>query len=259
MTQLTDEPRSVAFVDVSVVPMDRPQILPHHDVLVDDGRIVALQPTGALAAPAGLLRVDGQGKYLLPGLADMHVHFPEGAFDLLFLAHGVTTVRNMWGRPETVVRRAAIAEGRLRSPHLFTCGPIVDGTPPVWPGSVVVETAEAAERVVAEHVATGYDFLKIYDNLSPLVYDTLLGAAHQQSLRVVGHVPCRVPLQQALAAGQASLEHLYGYFEAAQANDSPLQGQPPSRAPRRMWIRTSCVRSRRQRQRPAFGTVQRWS
>ena len=207
---------TVAFVDITVVPMDRAGEQPHQTVLVDGDRIVAIGP--ALAVPAGVARIDGRGKWLMPGLVDMHVHFNDERDGVLYVANGVTTVRNMWGNPQTLTWRdqAAKHDPRYLGPTIYTAGPITDGEPPVWPGSTVVhDAAEATAAVDAQHEA-GYDFVKVYDNLSLAAYDAIAAETRRLGMRFAGHLPKAVSIDHAIASGQASIEHLTGALEEAQ-------------------------------------------
>jgi imidazolonepropionase-like amidohydrolase len=224
---------SAGFVDVTVVTLDGERVLPHQTVLVKGDRIVAVGPAATTALAPGATRIDGAGKWLVPGLVDMHVHFNVETDAVLFVANGVTTVRNMWGRPETLdLRERAKKDPAWPGPSVYTSGPILDGNPPRWPGSVVLETpAAAAAEVKAEKIA-GYDYLKVYDGLAPEVYDAIAAAAREHGLRVVGHTPKAVPLLHALASGQASIEHMTGVLLALQGAESkaatmewPAQGK----------------------------------
>jgi hypothetical protein len=209
---------TAAFVDVTVVPMDRDHALAHHIVLVDGSKIVAIGPVASTPVPAGATRIDGAGKWLVPGLVDMHVHFNDERDGLLYVANGVTTVRNMWGDPVRVQwrERAARNDPGYTGPAIYTAGPIVDGNPAVWPGSqVVTDASQAVAEVTAEKTA-GYDFVKVYDGIPLAAYDALAAAANQAGVRFAGHVPAAVSLDHAFAAGQASIEHLTGYLPEAQ-------------------------------------------
>src|SRR5262245_22490930 len=130
------QPGDVAFVGATVVPMDRPGSLPDQTVVVRGDRIAIVAPSATID-PTRATTVDAHGKWIVPGLADMHVHL-QGDHDFaLELLNGVTTVRDMFGSPQHLTWRAAIQAGTLDGPTLFTAGPIVDGDPPVWPGSTV--------------------------------------------------------------------------------------------------------------------------
>ncbi len=213
----------LVIADVAVVDVVAGRVVPEQTVVVRGDRIVAVAPAAAIEASAASTRVDGRGKFLLPGLADMHVHTWSDADLPMFLAAGVTTVRNMFGSPTDLEKRARIAAGELVGPTLVTAGPIVDGEPPMWPGSTVVTTPEQAVRAVAEQKAAGYDFVKVYSRLSLEAYDAIVAAAAKDGLAVAGHVPRAVPLEHALAAGQRSIEHLEGYLEAIAKDGATLK------------------------------------
>jgi steroid delta-isomerase-like uncharacterized protein len=225
--QSADGSKVIAFVDVNVVPMDRERIMKRQTVIVRDGRIAEIGPTAQIKVPEGAMRIDGRGKYLMPGLADMHVHVNrlDEASLLLFVANGVTTVRNMWGTSDVLGWRQKIAHGDMLGPTIYTTGPLIDGKPPSWPDSTVVETPEEAKRVVAEQQQAGYDFIKVYGGLSSEVYGALVAAAGKHGLRAVGHVPRAVGLEGVLKARQSSIEHLEGYILALQSDDSLSQAQ----------------------------------
>jgi hypothetical protein len=213
-----------AFIDVSVVAMDSPRVLGHQTVLVEHGRIVSVGPSHTVRLPAKANRIEGHNRFLLPGLADMHVHLmePEAYFPL-FLAYGVTTVRNMAGGPDILELRDRVASGALLGPTIYTAGPLLDGSLPVWEGSDVITTPEQARQAVAKQKSAGYDFLKVYDNLRPAAYDAIISAAGDARMPVAGHVPPHVALQRVLDAHQWSIEHLTGYFEWLQNNRSPFR------------------------------------
>jgi imidazolonepropionase-like amidohydrolase len=200
-----------AFVDVTVVPMDLEDPAPHQTVLVRDDYIVAIGPTDTIPLPAATVTIAGTGRYLMPGLADMHVHINDELMLPLFLVNGITTVRNMWGRPEHLDLRNRINRGEVLGPTIVTAGPICDGLPPVCLGSAVVTSTAEAQQIVAEQQQAGYDFVKVYNNLTRAAYDGLIDAAGELHIPVAGHVPQAVGLRRVLEAGQASIEHLQGY------------------------------------------------
>ena len=208
---------TAAIVDVTVVPMDSERELAHQTVLIDGERIVAVGPAASTPVANGATTIDGKGRWLIPGLYDMHVHLNEANDALLYVANGVTTVRNMWGGPDRLAWReqARKNDPAWLGPSIVTAGPIVDGDPPVWPGSKVVTTPEAAAAEVDAQKQAGYDFVKVYEHLTPAAYDAIAAEAKKQGIRFVGHVPQAVGVEHALAAGQASIEHLTGYLAAA--------------------------------------------
>jgi imidazolonepropionase-like amidohydrolase len=221
-----------AFVGVTVLPLDSAARLADQTVLVRGERIERIGPRAAVAVPAGARIIDGHGRYLMPGLMDLHVHLSRLQDLSTLLALGVTTVRNMWGAPIHLEWRDRIARGELRGPTIVTAGPIVDGDPPGHPGSLIVRTAADADRAIALHRRLGYDFIKIYNRLSPEVFDRLVAGAARGGLAVAGHVPWAVALAHAIDAGMRSVEHLTGFAAALQSTASPVAGRTdgPSRA-----------------------------
>ncbi len=207
----------IAIVGVNVVPMDRDGTLRDQTVLVRGDRIVALAPSGQIDVGAATA-IDGHGKWLVPGLADMHVHINEDSQLPLFPLNGVTVVRDLFGAPAHLRWRDAIAKGDRLGPTLVQAGPIMDGDPPTWPGSAVVTTPEAARREVQGQKKAGYDWIKVYNGLSSEVYQAILAEAKAQGMPVGGHVPKAVGIDAALSSGQRSIEHLDGYV--------PFRGDP---------------------------------
>jgi imidazolonepropionase-like amidohydrolase len=200
----------IAIVGATVLPMDREGALRDHTVLVRGERIVAVAPAGDIDAGAATV-VDGRGKWLVPGLADMHVHIQDEAELALFLLNGVTVVRDLFGSPRGLGWRDAIARGQKEGPTLVQAGPIMDGDPPTWPGSAIVTTPEAARREVQAQKKAGYDWIKVYNGLGADVYQAILAEAKAQGMPVGGHVPKAVGIEAALRSGQRSIEHLDGY------------------------------------------------
>lgn len=219
---LEQQASATAFVDVNVVPMDSERVLRAQTVVIEGSHITAIGPTHEVAIPAGALRVSANNAYLMPGLVDMHAHVDHDSDLLLFLAKGVTTVRNMAGGPAHMDRRERVARGEAVGPTIFTVGPIIDGPVELWPGNSapplpaedyeVIETRLDGERVVREQSAAGYDFVKVYDNLTAGAYLGVTAAAAELSIPVVGHVPFGVGLDEVLRTRMASIEHLRGYI-----------------------------------------------
>ena len=225
-SQTSTAPQTVAFVNVNVVPFDRERILEGQTVVVRDGRIAEIGPTNKTKVPVGAREIDGRGKFLMPGLADMHVHlFPgSGQNDLaqqqlqLFLANGVTTVRNMIGKPEHLLLREKVAKREVLGPTIYTAGPPLLGNN--------VSTPEVAERVVTEQKNAGYDLLKVHEGLTPETYAAIAATAKRVGIPFAGHVTATVGLKRALEAQQTSIEHLDGYLQAMVADNSPVPPTP---------------------------------
>jgi imidazolonepropionase-like amidohydrolase len=221
-TPLAQSPApALAITNVSVITMAAGEpVLPDRTVLISADRIVAIGPARATSIPAGTRQIDGRGKYLIPGLADMHVHleyFDQPDILTLFLSNGVTTVRNMDGRPYLLDWKKRIAAGELAGPRIYTAGPLLDGTPPVRPDNTVVADEAAARAAVGAQAAAGYDFIKVYSALSPAAFNGIVAEARAKGLSVSGHVPRGVGLDAALNAGLRSVEHLGDYSGAIEA------------------------------------------
>lgn len=201
-----------AFINVNVVTLETEQILWQQTVLVANQRIVAIGPVDQVDVPDGAHRIAGAGKFLMPGLADMHVHLRKDYYLLLLLHNGVTLVRNMDGLPIHLTWRAEIAAGQRLGPQIFTTGPIMDELPYYLPGPRPFSTGAGADQSVAEQKALGYDYIKVHDGLSGSAYQNIMTAARVNNIPVVGHVPDGLRVFEVITAGQRSLEHLDGYF-----------------------------------------------
>ena len=209
----------LVFTNANVVTMESEAVLLNQSVFVSDGRITAIKLTEAI--PEGPEIVDAGGGYLVPGLADMHVHFSNSDHLRLFVFNGVTTIRNMSGNPSHIRFREEVASGQLVGPTIITASPHIDGNPPVWPNSSVVESSEQADSIVAEQQAAGYDFLKLYQNLNEEAYEALATSAQKRGLRFAGHTPDAVGLETVIHSGQWSIEHLSGFWEALLRSEDP--------------------------------------
>jgi imidazolonepropionase-like amidohydrolase len=202
-----------AFVDVAVIPMDRERTLPGQTVLVRGDRIVEIGPAARVKVPDGAVQVDGRGKFLIPGLAEMHAHIPGGeASDavvertlFLYVAGGITTVRGMLGHPRHLELRARVTRGELLSPTIYAAGPSLNGNS--------VPSPAAAAKAVVEQKAAGYDLLKIHPGVTREVFDTLVATAKRVGIPFAGHVPVDVGITRAIEARYATIEHLDGYIE----------------------------------------------
>ncbi len=223
---------AVAFVNVNVVPMTTERILRDQTVIVRNGRVSAIGPAKQTKIPPDALRVDARGKYLLPGLADMHAHlfsddqFPDelaGEELIVMLASGVTTIRLMIGTPEHLALREKVSGGQLLGPIIYAASPQLAGRSfgNHFNGRKVT-TPEEARVAVRDFKAAGYDFIKLTFWISRPVYDAVVEMAKEVGIRVIGHVDPQVGLTRALEAGQ-QIEHLDSYFEAVLADNSPIK------------------------------------
>ncbi|MGH7558738.1 MAG: amidohydrolase family protein [Gemmatimonadota bacterium] len=213
---------AIAFTDVTVIPMDSERVLEGHTVVVEGERIVAVGPTGEVEIPAGATIVDGAGRWLIPGLAEMHGHIPppsaprELVENVLFLyvANGATTVRGVLGAPGQLELKAEANSGAIVAPTLYLAGPSFSGNSVDSPG-------QAAE-MVREQAAAGWDLLKVHPGLTRAEYDSMALAARAAGIRFVGHIPEDVGLAHALEMGHETVEHLDGYIEYLDGDQGPV-------------------------------------
>lgn len=209
------EPRDWRFRDVTLVEPGRPP-RPGRTLAVRDRRLSETVAPGAATAP------DLDGLEVLPGLIDLHVHYPprvalgnQELWSLLFLAHGVTTVRETGSIDGSIfdVRRR-IEAGETPGPRIFACGEILDGSPPSFPSNRVVTTPEAAREAVREQAAAGADCIKTYNMLDAAVHAAIVAEARALGLPAIGHVPHDVAFED---AGLADVQHGTGVVQVDRA------------------------------------------
>jgi imidazolonepropionase-like amidohydrolase len=207
------EPPNLAIENVAIVDVERGRVTAPQTVTVSNGRIVAIGTEAAI--PDNATRIDGRGRFLMPGLVDAHVHLfnnfskrPPNTWAFpLFVANGVTGVREMAAVPDDIATvnawRAALADGTLVAPRVLAAGVAVDGKTP----------AEAAQRVDAAADAHA-DFIKVFSGVSVANWHAILEEAGKRGIPVAGHVPAGIPVLVAAQAGQRTAEHLMQVFEA---------------------------------------------
>ena len=222
LTQSSPAPSTIAFENANVIPMISERILKQHTVLVRGDRIIDVAPTAKTKVPEGTTRIDASGKWLIPGLAEMHGHVPppnapgEVVETVLFLyvSNGVTTVRGMLGAPNQLDLRARANRGEIVAPTLYLAGPSFSGTS--------VKTSDEAIARVRQQKAEGWDLIKVHPGLTRETYDAMARTAKEVGLRFAGHVPADVGILHALASGQETIDHLDGYIEYLAGDKNPV-------------------------------------
>lgn len=209
---------TIAFTNVNVVPMDADRVLRGQTVVVQGDRIKDLGPTSQVSVPSGATRIDGSGKYLMPGLAEMHGHMPGGDLEetvmFLYVANGVTTVRGMLGQDFHLELRRKAQAGEIIAPTLYMAGPSFNGNS--------VSSPEQAGEMVRRQKEQGWDLLKVHPGLTVPEYHAMASTAAEVGIRFGGHVPADVGLRNAIEMGQETFDHLDGFIEYLDAFDRPI-------------------------------------
>ena len=206
----------LAIVGVRVVAMHSPAIHPDQTVLIRNGRIEWVGPSAERTPPADATVIQGDGRFLMPALVDMHVHVRASELDD-YVDAGIATVRNLWGFPNLTQWTAEIQEGTRLGPTIVSASQGLDGSPPQWPFTVLVNEAGGARAAVQGQRSAGWPWLKVYSRLSADAFDSIIVAARELGIVPIGHVPFAVDVRHALASGMASIEHLTGYDRVVSA------------------------------------------
>ncbi|MDT7830237.1 amidohydrolase family protein [Pricia sp. S334] len=200
------------ITDVNIVDVSTGEILENRQVIIDSGKIRSISKTveNRKAYPN---KIDAKGKYLMPGLAEMHAHIPQSPISqeriedvlYLYLSNGITVIRGMLGHPAHLELRAKARQGEILSPRIFTSSPSLNGG--------TIPTAEEAEKKVTAYSEDGYDFLKIHPGVPLEAFDELVRTANEVDIEFAGHVPVEVGIRHALESKYASIDHVDGFLE----------------------------------------------
>jgi imidazolonepropionase-like amidohydrolase len=223
---------SFYLTHATVIDMTGAPAKPDMTVLIKDNRIAELGRTGEVQIPQGAQVIDATGKFLIPGLWDMHVHIlfllrrmPD-TFSPLFIANGVTSVRDMHGDLELFKKwRAGTSQGTQVRPRVVSASLIVDGPKPLWSESLAVTSAEDGRKAVRELKTRGANFVKVYSLLPRAAFFAIADESKKQGLPLAGHVPISVTAAEASDAGLKSLEHLLGVLLGCSSEEDRLRWQ----------------------------------
>jgi imidazolonepropionase-like amidohydrolase len=222
----------IVITHVTVINPGTSSVLPNRTVVIIGNRFASLSDAATFQTPKNARVIDATGKFLIPGLWDMHVHsafgdwFPGGRDIILplFIANGVIGVRDMGGDlPVLQQWRKEIADGRIIGPRMVISGPMLDGYLPDgklrFPSSIPITTPASAAAAADTLKAQGVDFIKVQSVISHDAYLAAAAEAHKQGLPIVGHVPDKVRIKEVVEAGQKSIEHLMGIFEGCSTEE----------------------------------------
>ncbi len=214
--------QSLVLENVRLVDIDSGTVGETQSLGIRDGFIVEAE---GIDAPDR--RLDAEGRFIIPGLAEMHAHVPPGQIGeqrihdtlMLYLAHGVTTIRGMLGEAAHLDLRRQLAAGEIDGPRLITSGPSFNG-------NSVASAGAARDRVRAQAEA-GYDLVKLHPGLWPEAFEAIAETAEALGIDYAGHVSVAVGLDRVLASGQGTIDHLDGYGQELVPPDHPLHGTDP--------------------------------
>ncbi len=223
-------PSKILIKNINVITMADDQVLVKQDVFIEGKHIKKIVPSGTLKIAVDDV-VDGTGKYLMPGLFDMHAHVNEERFLKLFLLNGITAVRDLGNVDDGIFKlKDDINSGKVTGPRLFVSGKILEGDPPFWEGFSVIKSKAQAVKAVKELKTKGADQVKVYHTLRPEIHKIIIDEAHKLGMKVTGHVPQEMTALQALNVGQDGIEHLssvtgyIGQIDYEDANEPGYEG-----------------------------------
>lgn len=204
--------REIVFQSVNVIPMDKEEVLQNQTVIIKNGKITAIGDAASIKYSRTAQLVDGKGKYLMPGLAEMHAHVPpnddvnaQKEVLMLFALHGITTIRGMLGHPTHLDLRNKVKSGEIMGPVFYTSGPSFSGNSTKTPEEVI--------QRVREQKKAGYDFLKIHPGLTKETFAALEKTAKEENIPFAGHVSFDVGVWSSIAAGYQTIDHLDGFVD----------------------------------------------
>lgn len=200
--------RPIVFSHVSLISMKADGVMRDQTVVIRGGKITKIGPSSEVLIPTQAIRIDGADKFLMPGLADLHVHLFSGDDLLSYLSYGVTTVLNMDGSPMHLRWRTEVREGKLLGPTIYTASHTIDGVPPLNEMFLTAENPTDAAELIVRSKKAGYDFIKVYGTLRPEVFSAILASASRENIPVVGHVNRQIGALEVLKSRQVLAAHL---------------------------------------------------
>ena len=197
--------KALVLTHVTIIDITGGPPKPDMTVVITGNQITDLGEAGKVSVPQGGRVIDAGGKFLIPGLWDMHVHWYNRDTLTLFTANGVTGIRQMFGNSDLLRWRDEVAKGSLQGPRMVVASPIIDGPQPVWPNSISARDEAEGRKAVTRVKQLGADFVKVYSLLPREAYFGVADEARKQGLQFEGHVPLTVSAAEASDAGQKSI------------------------------------------------------
>jgi imidazolonepropionase-like amidohydrolase len=211
----------VALVGATLFDGSGGPVLANSVVVVRRGRVESVGTRAGFELPPRTRQVDVAGRWIIPGLIDAHAHVEAWALPH-YLAWGVTTVRDVHGTLDSVLRlRARVNLGAVAGPRMYSAGAMIDGLPTTYPDAIGANSPRDARKAVDRLVNAGVDLVKVYTRVDPTLLRAILDEARTFNLRVAGHLGMTDAVTAA-REGIASIEHLSGVPEACMRDASSL-------------------------------------
>lgn len=213
----------------NIVDIENAVVIPNQTIAISDSKIIARGDNSLKLNYSATTQIDAQGRFVMPGLWDMHVHFGGGEQLIeenkqllpLYLAYGVTTVRDAAADlSESVLSwREQISKGELIGPTIYTSGPKLEGKGSIWPGDLEVETPQEMHAAIDKLDAMNVDFIKITDSaLTPALYLQAVKEVKKRGYKISGHIPFSLSVTDVSSAGLDAIEHMTYLLKAAAKN-----------------------------------------
>jgi imidazolonepropionase-like amidohydrolase len=223
-----EDPNALVLAHVAVIDASGGPPRDNVTIVVQGDRITAVDPSAKSQVPAGAQVVDARGKFVMPGLWDMHVHLSWAKQSALpaLVANGVTSVRDAGGDLEEIdLWRRQIRDGRISGPRILRCGSVVDGPKPGSLYRLTVTNEAEARQAVRTLKKQGVDFIKIHNAVPREAYFALADEARRAGIKFAGHIPKTIGLMEACQAGQNSIEHMDTLAEGVLASEAAQKGK----------------------------------
>ncbi len=219
-----------AFVGATVIDVTGKAPIPNATVVTGGGKIIAVGPGGQVKVPTGAQRIDVTGKYIIPGLWDMHAHYEQVEWGPIYLAAGVTTVRDVGNEFDFITQvRDAVNSGKALGPHMLLAG-IVDGDSPYAIGITRVNTPEDAQKWVTRYHDADFQQMKIYSSVKEENVKAICADAHKVGMTVTGHIPIGMNAYQGVDDGMDMINHIHYIVELLLPKDfDPKKVKGPER------------------------------
>ena len=193
--------------NINLISMESDQVISNQSIVIKNSIIDYVGSLDDAQYPKNTKVIDGQGKFVIPGLSDMHMHIDHPDILKVNLAYGITTVMNYRGLSEHLILKEKAARNEIFSPNIYTTGDYMEGYPATVPGFLSFDNADDARKSVQNQKEKGYDFIKLYRNLDTLMHQAICKEAAKNDLTVVGHLSPNISLQQSLETGQKVIAH----------------------------------------------------